>query len=412
MKSASVSSVFVVILLIGVGAAYVGRPTTEPSPVNETVPNLVSIGVISSTTQQYQIYKPYITEIIERDVNDYAESVGSPIKFEFVIDDAEGQAAIHLEKMQAFNSMDVRLVLGGMWSSQACASLSYSNYNDMLMVSPSSTSPLKAIPQDNLFGLALTDLKQAPALVSVLESKGVSAVVVIQRGDSWADGISDEFQPLFEQGGGKIIKNIRYPAEFTEFERFLKPAEEALAGAISEYGWENVAVQLLSFDEAAMTLQEARGFPTLYNVTWYGSDSTSQSSRIADEAPEESAHLALYGLNSVLPENEETDEFLTRFHEATNSSCDFYTATSYDIAMLLAKSVIEVGGDDVEAVKEAFREVSYDYVGITGLCRLDEADDRDSCIFAINGYAEINDEVTPYQFGIVTEYGEIVWFDD
>ncbi len=182
MKMASVSSVFVIILLIGLGAAYVGIPTTEPSQVDETVPNLVSIGVITSTTNKYQIYKPYIRDIIERDVNDYAESVGSPIRFEFVIEDAEGHAAIHLEKMQAFNSMNISLVLGGMWSSQACASLSYSNNNDMLMVSPSSTSPLKAIPQDNLFRLALTDFKQAPAMVRVLESKGVSAVVVIQKG--------------------------------------------------------------------------------------------------------------------------------------------------------------------------------------------------------------------------------------
>jgi hypothetical protein len=78
MKRASVSSVFVVILLIGLGAAYVGMPTSEPSQVDETVPNLVSIGVITSTTNKYQIYEPYIREIIERDVNDYAESVGRP----------------------------------------------------------------------------------------------------------------------------------------------------------------------------------------------------------------------------------------------------------------------------------------------------------------------------------------------
>ena len=412
MKSTSVSSVFVVILLIGLGAAYVGRPTTEPSLVNETVPNLVSIGVITSTTQTYQIYEPYIRKIIEMDVNDYAESVGSPIRFEFIIQDAEGRAAIHLEKMQAFNSMDVRLVLGGMWSSQACASLSYSNYNDMLMVSPSSTSPLKAIPRDNLFRLALTDLKQAPALVKVLENKGVEAVVVIQRGDSWADGIVEEFQPLFEKGGGKVIDNVRYSAELTTFEKYLKTAEDSLAEAVDEHGWDHVAVQLFSFDEAVMIIQEAKDYPTLYNVTWYGSDSTSQSSRITDEAPDESAHLGLYGVNPILPDSEETDEFLARFQEATNTSCDFYDATSYDVAMLLARSVIDAGGDDVEAVKEAFREASYDYMGLTGLCRLDEADDRNSCIYAINGYAEKDNKVGIYQFGIVTENNEVTWFEE
>ena len=209
MKQTSSNLVFVAILLVGLGAAYVGMPTTESSPENETTLNLIRIGVIISTTQKYQIYEPFFSEIIVKDVNKYAESVGSPIRFEFLMQDAEGQAAVHLEKMQGFLSMDVHLVIGGMWSSQACASLSYSNYNDMLIVSPSSTSPHLAIPQDNLFRLVLTDLKYAPAMVSILESKEISAVVVIQRGDSWADGIHHEFQPLFEQGGGEVIERIR-----------------------------------------------------------------------------------------------------------------------------------------------------------------------------------------------------------
>lgn len=412
MKQASANSIFIAILLVGFGAVFVSMPTTETSPVNETNPNLVKIGVIASTTQNYQIYEPFIEKIIEKDVNQYAESVGSPIRFEFIMRDAEGQAAVHLEKTQEFNTMDVRLVLGGMWSSQACASLSYSNENDMLMVSPSSTSPLKAIPHDNLFRLAPTDFKQVPAMVGILESKEVDAVIVIQRGDSWADGLQNEFQPLYEQGGGEVIETIRYPAEATMFEKYLKPAENALAKAVDEYGWENVAVQLFSFDEAAIILQEARSYPTLYNVTWYGSESNDLSSRIEDDAPEESAHLVLYGLSPILLENKETDEFLTRFLEATNTSCDFFTATSYDIAMILARSVIEVGSDDVEAVKEAFREVSFDYVGITGLCRLDEADDRKACNYAIHGYAEINDEVGSYQFGIISDNNEIIWFEE
>jgi ABC-type branched-subunit amino acid transport system substrate-binding protein len=249
-------------------------------------------------------------------------------------------------------------------------------------------------------------------MVEILEFKEVDAVVVVQRGDSWADGIHEKFQSLYEQGGGKVLERIRYPAEATMFEKYLEPAENALAEAVDEYGWENVAVQLLSFDEAALILQEARGYTTLYNVTWYGSDSTDLSRRIKDDAPEESAHLVLYGLSPILLENEETDALIKRFQEATNTSCDFYTATSYDIAMILAKSVIEVGGDDVEAVKKAFREISHDYVGITGLCRLDEADDRYACNYAIHGYAEINNEVGSYQFGLVTDTNEIIWFEE
>jgi hypothetical protein len=36
MKQASTNSIFIVILLVGLAAAYIGMPTTEPSPINET----------------------------------------------------------------------------------------------------------------------------------------------------------------------------------------------------------------------------------------------------------------------------------------------------------------------------------------------------------------------------------------
>ena len=103
MKKASLNSIFIVILLVGLGAAYVGMTSTDPTPVNETNSNLVRIGVIASSDQKYEIYEPYVKEIIEKDVNQYAESVGSPIRFEFIIRDAEGHANIHLEKMQEFH---------------------------------------------------------------------------------------------------------------------------------------------------------------------------------------------------------------------------------------------------------------------------------------------------------------------
>lgn len=44
-------------------------------------------------------------------------------ELEFLIDTADGQAAIHLEKVQSFKAMDVSVFIGGGWSSQAQAAL-------------------------------------------------------------------------------------------------------------------------------------------------------------------------------------------------------------------------------------------------------------------------------------------------
>jgi ABC-type branched-subunit amino acid transport system substrate-binding protein len=52
----------------------------------------------------------------------------------------------------------------------------------MVIISPSSTSPLLAL-NDSVFRLAPSDLHQARVIARMLESKGVEAVVILERGD-------------------------------------------------------------------------------------------------------------------------------------------------------------------------------------------------------------------------------------
>jgi branched-chain amino acid transport system substrate-binding protein len=123
------------------------------------------------------------------DYNEYVELLGYDIEFDYLVDDATGQAAVHLEKVQGFKSMDINVFIGGQWSSQASAALSYCNDNDMLMWSNSATSPLLAIADDNLYRMCPTDVVQAPAISAMIQSMGIEAVILIYRGDAWADGI-------------------------------------------------------------------------------------------------------------------------------------------------------------------------------------------------------------------------------
>ena len=113
---------------------------------------------------------PLCNDIIAKDINDYLSKLTYDTEVKFLIDTADGQAAIHLEKVQGFKSMDVTIFLGGQWSSQVQASLGYVNDNNILMISSSSTSPLLAIADDRLFRTCPTDLVQAPAIVEMWKS--------------------------------------------------------------------------------------------------------------------------------------------------------------------------------------------------------------------------------------------------
>ena len=207
-----VAAVLVVGLLVGAGVGYYmapsgagdsgdGETTTVTVEKNPLTGKTIQIGNIVASTAGLESAVPQYEEIIAGDINEYLAKLNYDIDLEFLIDTADGQAAIHLEKVQSFKSMDISVFIGGGWSSQAQAALSYVNDNDMLMISSSSTSPLLAIENDRLFRTCPTDLVQAPALAEMWSSWGAEAILIVQRGDSWANGIYNVLIPELELSG-------------------------------------------------------------------------------------------------------------------------------------------------------------------------------------------------------------------
>jgi branched-chain amino acid transport system substrate-binding protein len=372
----------------------------------------VVIGVIPASSQTYSYYVPYVEEIIEPALNQLSWDMGSDIFFSFEILDAQGQAAVHLETVQHMQSMGINLIIGGMWSSQACASLGYCNHNNILLFSPSSTSPLKAIRDDNLFRLCPTDFKAVPVITEMIKSKGIEAVVVIQRGDSWADGIYDNLVEELDDNGIVLAKRVRYAAEVTEFSNYLEAAEEVALEAVEEYGWEKVAVELVSFSEAVIIAQSIPDYPTLYNLTWFGSEGTVELPHMVEEALEEAAHVKLYSMEPVLLDTPGVLDLSHSYENVTGRPLDYYAACSYDIAMIIGKAVIEADTIDTVIVKAKIQEICEDYQGVTGLCSLDFADDRATANYGIYSYSEKDGEFGYWMVGLYSDSGELTWFED
>ncbi|MBN2335056.1 hypothetical protein JXL21_05810, partial [Candidatus Bathyarchaeota archaeon] len=78
----------------------------------------VQIGYVASQTTALETAVPLVEEMMVPDYNAYCVELGYDIDFEYLIDDATSQAAVHLEKVQGFKSMDVNVFIGGGWSSQ------------------------------------------------------------------------------------------------------------------------------------------------------------------------------------------------------------------------------------------------------------------------------------------------------
>ena len=390
-----VAAVLVVGLLVGAGVGYYmapsggdGETTTVTVEKNPLEGKTIQIGDVVASTAALETSVPLFEDIIAVDINDYFSKMGYDVDVEFLQDTADGQAAIHLEKVQSFKSMDISIFIGGGWSSQAQAALSYVNDNDMLMISSSSTSPLLAIENDRLFRTCPTDFVQAPAIGNMWKTWGVEAILIVQRGDSWADGIYNVLLPELEAQGIEVIERVRYAAEVTEFSSYLSTMDDLLGDAIAEYGAERVGVQTMYFDEGVVMVSQTGDYPNTQAVVWMGTESSGRSQRMIDDGA--GMQVALGGFSSLMTPAKswkwlDLDE---RYFDLVAQPASFYTAADYDAGYALALSVFEAGSVDANDVAPLWPTVPRNYFGTSGWVDLDENGDRKPGIFDIWGFTE------------------------
>jgi branched-chain amino acid transport system substrate-binding protein len=392
-------------LIVGGGIGYfsampkgVGK-TTIPNFVDQIPLKNVNIklGYIASDTTALEVGKPYHEQIIAADLNKYAEILGyatsaylGQVTFSYLIDDAQGQASTHLEKVQGFKSMGVTVFEGGGWSSQAQSALSYVNNNGMLMWSASSTSPTLAIADDNLFRMCPADSHLAPAMVNVMWAAGVRSIVIFQRGDSWGDGIVNLLVPLWVAKGGEISgEKVRYATNTTDFSNYLTTADQEVRDAVAKYSGDKqrVGVVILAYNEISPILRMVSDYTNMYNVHWWWSNgSTATIYRVMDDAPEVASHIGVYCLVAHVTQTPLYAQLKNRYENLTKQQFGVNQAFSYDIAMVISNSMYQMQSTDGALLVPLQKPTSDRMFGSTGSLRLDDFGDRNNPSYDIWGF--------------------------
>jgi branched-chain amino acid transport system substrate-binding protein len=400
-----VAAVLVVGLIVGAGAGYYMAPsgdggggetttvTVEKHPLDGKT---VQVGYIASTTAALETTVPLVEDLTGAHINEYMDKLAYDVEVEFLIDTADGQAAIHLEKVQGFKSMDVEIFQGGAWSSQAQAALGYVNDNNMLMISSSSTSPLLAIENDRLYRTCPTDFVQAPAISNMWKSWGAEAILIVQRGDSWADGIYNVLMPELEAQGIEVIDRVRYAAEVTEFSSYLATMDNLLGEAIAEYGAERVGVQTMYFDEGVVLVSQTGDYPNTREVVWMGTESSGRSQRMLDDGAGLQADLGGFSSLMTPAKSWKWERMDEEYFDLVAQPASFYTAADYDAAWCLVLSVLETSSVVADDVVEAWPDVPRNFWGASGWVDLDDNGDRKPGIFDIWGFTADGEDFTSY----------------
>ena len=424
MKGNTLAIVLLVVgLVVGAGAGYFLAPKGtadggdggDGGPIIEYKAPLegknIQIGYIVSTTSDLDTQQPLVDDIMEPDYAEYLETLGMDTTMEFLVDDATGQAAVHLEKVQGFKSMDINVFIGGMWSSQASAALSYCNDNDILMWSPSSTTPLLALEGDNLFRMCPDDTVQAPAISEMLRSHAIDAIILFYRGDPWADGIVNFLEPDYIDRGGVVLEKIRYAGEATEFSNYLQTAENIASEAVAEYGAEHVAIELIAFQESAVIVSQAQDYPTIYDLVWFGSDGTALTTQLRDDAPTQTIKVKLHSTYAAPAASEKFDDLNERYYALVSTPFGYYSGCRYDIGWVLLESIHNSQSLDANDLIPLQHPTAWNNFGSTGWNRLNEAGDRYQSNYQIWSLKMVDGEPEFYVSGYYDRVlDEVTWY--
>ncbi len=326
-----------------------------------------------------------VAQLAADDVNEWLEEEGKGWRLDLEIDDTQTEGPVGLRKMQSWFGEGVEFFAGPQGSGVAQECLAFANSNELLFISPSSTSPALAIEDDWLFRFCTDDQVQGPAIAAIAAEAGAEVIIFSWQGDTWGDGLQGAAAAVMGDFGIEAYpQELRFDPQKEDFTTDAALLDEYVTDLVEQgYALENIAVALITFEQAAPYLAEASGYDQLHDVIWIGSDGTAASEAILQHptGSEFAAKVQFANpMNRPAEEVEQSNKERVRAHiqEELGRETDSYSYNTYDIIWALALGIDEAGYDTA-AVKEVLPRVTDEWssvYGASGHVVLNEAGDR------------------------------------
>ena len=318
---------------------------------------------------------------------------GQPVQL--IEGDSGCDGALALTSLTDVIGQGAQGVMGAACSGTSLAILDTAIENQVVMVSPSNTSPqFTKIDKKGFYArTAPSDLLQGEVLASLLVEDGVSTVSIISRADSYGRGLAEATAEAFEAAGGTVKTIVYHATDATEFTSEVtavgKGAPEAIVGIL--------------FPETGCGVLQPAFEQGLLDTPWYMTDGVKD----AGLASLCGLGTALDGFKGTAPGSaagEAKDAFEAAYAQVSEdgSPTFIFAPQAYDAVMLMAISAAangvtgpeiasglvaaSSGGEKcigVACIALAADGVDVDYVGASGEIELNQAGDPTAATYDI-----------------------------
>ena len=318
---------------------------------------------------------------------------GQPVQL--IEGDSGCDGAVALTSLNDVIAQGAQGVMGAACSGTSLAILDTAIAAEVVMVSPSNTSPqfTKMDKKGFYARTAPSDLLQGEVLASLLVEDGVGSVSIISRADSYGRGLAEATAAAFEDAGGTVKTIVYHATDASDFSAEVTALGKGAADAI---------VGIL-FPETGCGVLQPAFEQGLLDSPWYMTDGVKD----AGLASLCGLGTALDGFKGTAPGSaagEAKDAFEAAYAgvSADGSPTFIFAPQAYDAVMLMAISAAangvtgpEIASGLVEAssggekcigvscIALAADGVDVDYVGASGEIELNQAGDSTAATYDI-----------------------------
>ena len=221
--------------------------------------------------------------------------------------------------------------------------------------SPANTSPAFTTYEDDglYFRTAPADILQGQVLAELALEDGVGTAAILNRQDSYGEGLTRYITEPFEAGGGEVTVSRAYDPEASEFSAEIQEVVDDDPDALFMVGFAESSQILQGLFEEGFTPADKKIYLVDGNV----------GNALGENFTEPGA---LVGVRGTVPAAEQAEEFRARLLENDPALVDYsYGPETYDAVVIIALAASQAGTDRPDEIARNINAVTRDGTACT-----------------------------------------------
>jgi len=363
-------------------SATTGAPTGLSGTITIGVLTDLSAS-LSSTGMRVQAYSQQAV----KDINAWIATTQWAGKVTFAVDvvDYKLDPTAADTALKSMAASGIVVVVGPLNSGALKAIYKDAESSQVVLISPSSTSPALAGVSPYVFRTAPNDFYQGAADARIMYSQGVRGVIIAYRDDTYGYGLYNYTSARFQTigGSGVTVDAVPYSTSLSGTQAFSSIAgtiNQDYQTLVSQYGADHVAVDAISFEEVGYLLEEMQAsYPKMLTTPqpWYGVDGEAgdlvlTNSTYGPLTLSVRMDATVFGYTN----SSKTVAVCADYASQPSLSCNSYGLGAYDDVWLGALSILDCGANSGTCVSQVLPSVADSYFGVTGWTLLTSGHDR------------------------------------